>query len=59
MLYNFERDGIFVFILLRKVNGWWIVCYDDCFIIKFVVEIDGIVVLNDNFRDLVRENFKW
>lgn len=58
-MYSFECDGILVFILFRKVNGRRIVCYDDCFIIKFVVEIDGVVVLNDNFRDLINENLKW
>lgn len=58
-MYNLERDGILVFIFLRKVNGRRIVCYDDRFIIKLVVEIDGVVLLNDNYRDLVNENLKW
>lgn len=59
MLYNLERDGILVFTPSRKVNGRRIVCYDDRFIIKLAAETDGIVVSNDNFRDLARENSKW
>ena len=34
-------------------------CYDDRFIIKLAAETDGIVVSNDNFRDLTKENAKW
>lgn len=32
------------------------VCYDDRYIIKLAAEIDGIVVSNDNYRDLAQEN---
>lgn len=32
------------------------VCYDDRYILKLAVEIDGIVVSNDNYRDLAQEN---
>ena len=59
ILYNLERDGILVFTPSRKVNGRRIVCYDDRFIIKLAAETDGIVVSNDNFRDLTKENAKW
>lgn len=59
ILYNLERDGILVFTPSRKVNGRRIVCYDDRFIIKLAAETDGIVLSNDNYRDLVNENPKW
>ena len=59
VLHNLERDGILVFTPSRKVNGRRIVCYDDRFIIKLAAETDGIVVSNDNFRDLTKENAKW
>lgn len=32
------------------------VCYDDRYILKLASESDGIVVSNDNYRDLVNEN---
>lgn len=59
ILYSLERDGILVFTPSRKVNGRRIVCYDDRFIIKLAAETDGVVVSNDNFRDLTNENPKW
>ena len=59
VLHNLERDGILVFTPSRKANGRWIVCYDDHFIIKRAAETDGIVVSNDNFKNLTEENAKW
>ena len=59
ILYNLEREGVLVFTPSRKVNGRRIVCYDDRFIIKLAAETDGVVVSNDNFRDLAKENSKW
>lgn len=32
------------------------ICYDDRYILKLAAEIDGIVVSNDNYRDLAQEN---
>lgn len=34
-------------------------CYDDKFMVELVDENGGIIVFNDNFWDLVKENFKW
>lgn len=34
-------------------------CYDDRYIIKYVIENDGIIVFNDYFRDLMLENVEW
>ena len=34
-------------------------CYDDRYIVKLAAENDGIIVSNDNFRDLVKENPEW
>ena len=59
ILYNLERERVLVFTPSRKVNGRRIVCYDDRFIIKLAAETDGIVVSNDNFRDLAKESPKW
>lgn len=32
------------------------VCYDDRYILKLAVDNDGIVVSNDNYRDLLQES---
>lgn len=32
------------------------VCYDDRYILRLAAEIDGIVVSNDNYRDLAQES---
>lgn len=32
------------------------VCYDDRYILRLAAEVDGIVVSNDNYRDLAQEN---
>lgn len=35
------------------------VCYDDRFIVKLAYESDGIIVSNDNYRDLANEKPEW
>lgn len=45
-----------VFTPSRQVGGRRLVCYDDRFILQLAAETDGIVVSNDNYRDLVPEN---
>ena len=60
ILFNFERERIVVFTPSRKLeNGRRIVCYDDRFIVKLAADLDGIIISNDNFRDLTSENPKW
>lgn len=35
------------------------VCYDDRYILKLAAQTDGIVVSNDNYRDLCQENAEF
>ena len=56
ILSNLTSDGILVYAPSREVNGRRIV---DRFIIKLAAETDGIVLSNDDFRDLKKENPKW
>lgn len=56
ILTELERDRCLVFTPSRLVGGKRMVCYDDRYILKLASEIDGIVVSNDNYRDLAQES---
>ena len=60
VLKRLEQDGILVWTPSRQSgNGLIIKCYDDRYIIKHAAEIDGVIVSNDNFRDLMAESHEW
>ncbi|KAG9340924.1 hypothetical protein JZ751_020117 [Albula glossodonta] len=48
-------EKILVFTPSRRVQGRRVVCYDDRFIVKLACDSDGIIVSNDNYRDLQNE----
>jgi hypothetical protein len=56
LLLELEREKVLVFTPTRWVRGKRIVCYDDRYIIKLAAELDGVVVSNDNYRDLLAES---
>ncbi|KAI1286839.1 putative ribonuclease ZC3H12C [Halotydeus destructor] len=56
ILLQLELERLLVFTPSRNVGGRRMVCYDDRYILKLALESDGIVVSNDNYRDLVNEN---
>ncbi|XP_060150665.1 protein KHNYN isoform X1 [Globicephala melas] len=43
----------------RVLDGKRISSYDDRFMVKLAEETDGIIVSNDQFRDLAEESEKW
>ena len=59
ILTKLEKEKILVFTPSRRINGRRVICYDDRYIVKYAVEADSIIVSNDNFRDLQKENSKW
>ncbi|KAK2856627.1 hypothetical protein Q5P01_005362 [Channa striata] len=59
ILHELEKRKILVYTPSRCVNGKRVVCYDDRYIIKLAYDSDGIVVSNDNYRDLQTENPQW
>lgn len=60
VLKRLEEDGILVWTPSRQsTNGRLIKCYDDRYIIKHAAENDGVIVSNDNFRDLMGESHEW
>jgi ribonuclease ZC3H12 len=56
ILNELEKEKILVFTPSRRIGGKRVVCYDDRYILKLAVDTDGIVVSNDNYRDLIGEN---
>lgn len=59
ILHELETRNILVYTPSRCVNGKRVVCYDDRFIVKLAFESDGIIVSNDNYRDLQTEKPEW
>lgn len=40
----------------RRIAGRKVASYDDRFILRLATDEGGVVVSNDNFRDLIKEN---
>ncbi|XP_060114946.1 probable ribonuclease ZC3H12D [Heteronotia binoei] len=59
ILEKLAKQGILVYTPSRKMKGKRVVCYDDRYIVKLAHEQDGVIVSNDNFRDLQNENPEW
>ncbi|MFT7802937.1 putative ribonuclease ZC3H12D [Arapaima gigas] len=59
ILYDLEKNNILVFTPSRCVKGKRVVCYDDRYIVKLAYDSDGIIVSNDNYRDLQIEKPQW
>ncbi len=59
ILRKLEKEKILVFTPSRRVQGRRVVCYDDRFIVKLACDSDGIIVSNDNYRDLQNEKPEW
>lgn len=56
VLLELERERALVFTPSRLVGGKRMICYDDRYILRLAADMDGIVVSNDNYRDLAQEN---
>ncbi|XP_018326435.1 probable ribonuclease ZC3H12D isoform X2 [Agrilus planipennis] len=59
ILAELEKERMLVFTPSRFVGGKRMVCYDDRYILKLAAEVDGVVVSNDNYRDLSQENAEF
>ncbi|KFB43761.1 hypothetical protein ZHAS_00011499 [Anopheles sinensis] len=59
ILNELEKERMLVFTPSRLVGGKRMVCYDDRYILKLAADNDGVVVSNDNYRDLVQESSEF
>lgn len=60
ILLSLEQENILTWTPSRRVtNGRRIVCYDDRFILELAYQKNGIVVSNDNYKDLLKDTPKW
>lgn len=59
ILNQLQVEGTLVFTPSRRIGNKRIVCYDDRFIVRLASETKGVIVSNDNFRDLAEENDQW
>lgn len=59
ILAELERERMLVFTPSRLVGGKRMVCYDDRYVLKLAAEVDGVVVSNDNYRDLCQESSEF
>lgn len=59
ILTELEKEGILVYTPSRLLNNRRLICYDDRYILKLAVDVDGIVVSNDNYRDLTIESLDF
>lgn len=59
ILDELEQSGHLCYTPSRFVQNKLIVPYDDRFILKTAAHYNGIIVSNDNYRDLIHENKDW
>jgi len=56
ILSKLQEAGYLVYTPSRRTDGQTWDSYDDRYIVKYAVQEQGIIVSNDNFRDLIAEN---
>nr|CAB3267873.1 ribonuclease ZC3H12A-like [Phallusia mammillata] len=59
VLYELEKRDIAKFTPSREVNGRPMICYDDRFIVQLAASNGGVIVSNDQYRDLLHQNPTW
>ncbi|XP_076018544.1 protein KHNYN [Genypterus blacodes] len=58
-LADLQQLGLLSYTPSREVQGKRISSYDDRFMLRLAQESDGIIVTNDNLRDLLDESHVW
>ena len=57
--HSFFFSFFFKLNVSRNINGRRVVCHDDRYILRTAELKDGVVVSNDEYRDLTKENPAW
>ncbi|CEF63842.1 Zinc finger, CCCH-type domain and Ribonuclease Zc3h12a-like domain-containing protein [Strongyloides ratti] len=56
ILFDLESEGHLFWTPSRRINGRRIVCHDDRYILNAALDKEAIIVSNDEYRDLIKEN---
>ncbi|XP_071786190.1 uncharacterized protein [Asterias amurensis] len=59
ILDQLKKQGLLSYTPSRRIGHSYVNCYDDKFIVELAVENGGVIVSNDNYRDLMRESSRW
>ena len=59
ILHILEREDILKYTPSRRIRGKRVACYDDRFILDLATHKDGVIVSNDQFRDLMDDKPEW
>ncbi|XP_075985920.1 uncharacterized protein LOC142983026 isoform X2 [Anticarsia gemmatalis] len=59
LLDYLERKGLVIYTPSREIKGRLHVPYDDRYIVQCAAEFDGVIVSDDQYRDLLKENPRW
>ncbi|XP_066289178.1 NEDD4-binding protein 1-like [Branchiostoma lanceolatum] len=59
LLIELEEKGLLSFTPSRRIKGKTVASYDDRYIVRLAVENGGVIVSNDNYRDLLDESEAW
>ena len=59
VLYSLEREGVLKYTPSRRIRGKRVACYDDRFILDLATHEEGVIVSNDQFRDLMDDKPEW
>ncbi|CAL1272977.1 unnamed protein product [Larinioides sclopetarius] len=56
LLEELAKEQLVVFTPSRKIDNKSFSCYDDRFIVELATKTGGVILSNDNYRDLAAEN---
>lgn len=59
LLEKLYEEGIVIFTPSRRIGGRQITPYDDRYILQYATVSEGIIISNDQFRDLYQEKPEW
>jgi ribonuclease ZC3H12 len=55
ILDKLEKSRNLIFTPSREINGVYVASYDDRYVVQYAASNEGVIVSNDNYRDLLNE----